>query len=121
MVRFKLRNMTCKACSLKRARHYEAILQVRGELTNEVLSRITKNLEGLAKEASARDPNDFIADVEDQKGGLDFHVSTLSLARKMASHLKSKFGASLSESAKLIGQTRDGRKKYRVSISAKIE
>jgi len=120
IVKFKLSRIACKTCSLKSAKHFEAILQVRGEISEEVIARIMNKLENLAAETGAREPGDFIAEVEDQKGGVDLHLSTLSLARKMAALLKSKFGASLSESAKLIGQTRDGRKKYRVSILAKI-
>ncbi len=120
MVRFKLKKITCKLCSLKRARHYEAILQVRGQLPEDIFYQILKNLEVLAESVSCKEPNHFIAEVEEQKGGLDFHVSTLSLARKMAAALKSRHDVTVSESSKLIGQTRDGKRKYRVSILARI-
>ncbi len=39
----------------------------------------------------------------------------------MAALLKDKFKADIVESAKLIGQTQDGRKKYRVSILARLK
>lgn len=121
MVKLNLNYGTCEVCSLKRAKHHEAILQLRGELSRDSLSRLKKAVNSVAANASARDPMDFIADVKEQHGGLDIYVSSLSLAKKMAAMLKSKFRASLSESAKLVGQTRDGRKKYRVSILAKFE
>jgi len=105
---------------LKRAKHHEAILQLRGELSREMLSNLRKVLEAIAEQATKKEPKDFIADVKLLHGGLDIYVSSMSLAKKMAAMLKAKFGASISESTKLIGQTHDGRKKYRVSILAKF-
>jgi NMD protein affecting ribosome stability and mRNA decay len=119
-VRIKLKTEVCRACSLKRAKHHEAILQVRGKISKEALSKLMVTLNDLAEEAGAKDPSDFIADVKRQKEGLDYYVSSLSLARKMASLLKVEFGATISESAKLVGQTRNGRKKYRVSMLARL-
>ncbi len=119
-VSFTIKYSTCEACGLKRARHHDAILQVRGKLSKDESSRVRKALESIATEASAREPKDFIADVKVQRWGLDMYLSSLSLARKMASLLRDEFGADISESAKLIGQTQDCRKKYRVSILARI-
>lgn len=119
-VKLNLTHKTCEVCSLKRARHHEAILQVRGGLTDERLSKLREALEGLASEAGKRERRDFIADIKELRGGLDFYVSSVGLARQMASLLKGEFGAELKESAKLVGQTRDGRKKYRFSILARL-
>jgi NMD protein affecting ribosome stability and mRNA decay len=119
-IKFSLNRGTCDVCSLKSARHYEAILQVRGKLTRDECSEIRKILQRLAAEVSKRERTAFIANVEDRREGLDFYVNPVSLARQMASMLKLEFGAELRASAKLIGQTRDGRKKFRFSILARL-
>jgi nonsense-mediated mRNA decay protein 3 len=119
-IKFALKRGTCDVCGLKSARHYEAILQVRGKLTMDECSEIRKILQRLAAEVSKRERNTFIANVEERREGLDFYVNPVSFARQMASMLKSEFGAELRESAKLIGQTRDGRKKFRFSILARL-
>lgn len=119
-IKFALKRTTCDVCNLKSARHYEAILQVRGELTREERSEIRKKLQQLAAEAGKRERAAFIAKVEEQREGLDLYVNPASLARQMASMLKSGFRAEIKESAKLVGQTKDGRRKFRFSILAKL-
>jgi len=119
-IKFTLKRSTCDVCSLKSARHYEVILQVRGKLTGEERSEIRKMLQQLAAEAGKRDRAAFIANVEERREGLDLYVNPASLARQMVSMLKSRFGAEIKESAKLVGQTRDGRQKFRFSILARL-
>lgn len=120
-IKLNLNYKTCDICSLKRARHHEAILQVRGELSRDELFKIREALEDLATEAGRDERADFIARVREQHEGLDFHISSMRLARQMSSLLRDQFKASLNESAKLVGQARDGRKKYRVTILARLE
>ena len=119
-VKFALKRSTCDVCGLKSARHYEAILQVRGKLTREKRSEIRKMLQQLAAEVGKRERAAFIAKVEEQREGLDLYVNPASLARQMASMLKSAFRAEIKESAKLVGQTKDGRQKFRYSILARF-
>ncbi|MDI6642959.1 MAG: 60S ribosomal export protein NMD3 [Candidatus Hodarchaeaceae archaeon] len=120
-IKLSVNYRTCKTCSLKRAGYHEAILQVRGELSRDDLPKIRRALESLASEAGAREERDFIAEVKKQRGGLDFYVSSVQLARQMSSLLRDRFGASVSESAKLIGQTRDGRQRFKVTILARLK
>lgn len=119
-IRFELKRRTCDVCGLKSGRKHEAVLQVRGELTGEKRSEVRVTLERIATEARRRERAAFISKVEERLEGLDFYVNPASLARRMARVLKSKFGAGVKESRKLVGQTRDGRKKYRLTISARI-
>ncbi len=120
-LKLDLKYSTCDVCSLKSAKHHDAILQLRGASSRELLVRAQRAVESVAARAGKQEPRDFIADVEEKHGGLDFYVSSVSLAKKMAALLKDKFRAEIVESAKLIGQTQDGRKKYRVSILARLE
>lgn len=119
-IKFNLVRKTCELCNLKLARFHEAILQVRGELSRDQLSRIRRTLEDLASEAGARERGDFIAEVQERREGLDLYVSSVGLARQMASLLRDEFGARVSESAKLVGQTKDGRQRFKVTIIARL-
>lgn len=119
-IKIAVRWTTCKVCALKRAGHHEAILQVRGGIPREGLAGLRRELVALAKKAGEQSPTMFIAKIEEHRGGLDFYVSSISLARRMAALMKEKFGAKISESAKLIGVERGGRRKFRVSLLARI-
>jgi nonsense-mediated mRNA decay protein 3 len=119
-VKFELKRTTCDVCRLKSAHHYEAILQVRGELVGKKRSGVRSALERLADEEGKRERKAFISSIEERKEGIDFYVNPVALARRMAALLKSEFGARVEESAKLIGQTRDGRRKFKFSILAKL-
>lgn len=119
-IRLTLNHVTCDACSLKSARHYEAVLQVRGELTKGKRSEVRGMLEHLAVDAGEHERRAFISSIEERREGLDIYVNPVSLARRMAALLKSEFGAKLKESTKLVGRTKDGHPRYRISILARL-
>ena len=119
-IRFTLKWKTCDVCSLKSARHYEAVLQVRGELTKAKRSEVRMALEHLAADAGAHERKAFISSIEERREGLDIYINPASLARQMAALLKEKFGAELEESTKLVGRTKDARQRYRISILARL-
>ena len=95
----------------------ELELWVEPKLAERVINVRAKRL---AMNASKRERNAFIAKVEEQREGFDLYVNPVNLARQMASMLKLEFGAKIKESAKLIGQTRDGRRKFRFSILVRL-
>jgi len=112
---------TCDVCGLVSAGHHEAIVQVRGkDMSAEARREIKLMLERCAAEARKQDRAAFIAKIDEKRGGLDLYVNPAGLARRMASLLKSKFGAEVSESAKLIGMDRGGRRKFRISMLARL-
>jgi nonsense-mediated mRNA decay protein 3 len=119
-IKLSLKRVMCDVCRLRSARHYEAVLQVRGRLTGERRSEIRSALERLVNEESQREREAFISNVEEMREGLDFYVNPAGLARRMAALLRSGFGAKVRESAKLIGQTKEGRKRFRLSILARL-
>jgi len=112
---------TCDVCSLISAGHHEAIVQVRGEdMPAEARREIKLMLERCAAEARKQDRAAFIAKTEEKTEGIDLYVNPVGLARRMASLLKSKFGAEVSESAKLIGMDRGGRRKFKISVLVRL-
>lgn len=119
-LKLNLKYTTCEACNLKRAKHHEAILQLRDFPSSERRLQVQTEVEKLAAQLGKDDSMNFIAEFKEQHGGLDYYLSSVGLGRKIAALLKERFGATVVESAKLIGRTRDGRKKYRVSILARF-
>jgi NMD protein affecting ribosome stability and mRNA decay len=113
---------TCAVCSLVRAGHYEAILQVRGEkkMPAEKLEKIRRALMSHADKVMKGDRKIFISKVEEKPEGLDFYLSSIGLGRSMAEILKNNFHAKVIETAKLIGQDRGGKRKFRVSVLARL-
>jgi NMD protein affecting ribosome stability and mRNA decay len=104
---------TCQICSLKRSGYHEAIVQIRGTIDKHELSKLGKKLESLATKT------EFVTDVKMVKGGMDLYVGSLTLGRRMAQVLR-KSGAAVGESSKLVGQSKNGRRKYRVTILARF-
>lgn len=113
---------TCDVCGLRSAGYHEAILQVRSkvEIPARTLRDIKSMLEGYTTGARERNRAAFIAKIEEKPRGLDLYLSSTTLARRMASLLKTKFGAEIGETAKLIGRDRDGRGKFKVSVLARL-
>ncbi len=121
-VRIRLKWGTCDVCSLKSAGYYEAIVQVRGEekIPAEKLTEIKRLLEDCVAEVHGRDRAAFIAKVDEKPEGPDFYVNPASLARHMGELLKSKFGAKLTETSKLIGVNQTGRRKFRITVLVRL-
>ena len=120
-VRVKLMQGKCDVCNLKSVGHYDAILQVRGEeLAPKRLDKLRGTLEACAAEESKRDRKAFVSKVERRPSGLDLYVTPASLARKMAALLKVEFGARVSETSKLVGIDRRGKRRFRASVLARV-
>ncbi|MEM2889804.1 MAG: 60S ribosomal export protein NMD3 [Candidatus Hadarchaeum sp.] len=119
-LKLNLKYTTCDVCRLKRSKHHEAILQLRDFPSSEKRIQIQRQVEKLVAQLGKGEPMNFIADFKEQHGGLDYYLSSVGLGRRIAAMLKERFGATVIESAKLIGRTKDGRKKYHVSILARF-
>lgn len=121
-VKVKLEETICEVCDKLAAGYYEAILQVRGEekLSDERISEIFRSLEGQFGTNKGRSRDEFVSKVKRKHGGLDLYASSAKLARDMARFLKREYGAEMSESAELVGQTEDGEENYRVTVLARL-
>lgn len=117
-VRLRVEKQLCPACHRRASGAPMAIVQVRGYggrlgeegrvAVEEALSRLEEGL------------REAIISVEDVREGLDIKMLDQQAARVLASKLRSSLAASVKESHKLIGQRRDGRRLYRMTLSVRL-
>lgn len=118
----KLVEETCEVCGRMLSGYYEALLQVRseGDIPEKKLSNVFQALREEALKVQNRSRDQFVSKVKKKHGGIDFYTSSAKLARRLARFLKKEYGAEMSESAELVGQTSDGQEKYRVTVVARL-
>ncbi len=121
-VRVKISGTTCETCNRINGGYYEAVLQVRGEkeIPKEKLEEILVKLGEQAVRTHKDDRRQFIANMEMRREGVDIKTSSVALAKQMANTLKLEYGAETRESAKLFGQDKSGKRRYRVSVLARL-
>ena len=107
----------CGACRLRRSGRYEAIVQVRGKIDAEAMERIRRMVEETVEGAGS---SAFVSKVVEHREGPDFYVHPSGVARRIANRIRSAFGGEIKESAKLVGQTSDGRRRYRSTFMVRI-
>lgn len=118
--KIKIKETTCEICQKKESGYYEAILQIRGQ--NQIPeNKITKIYHKLREKFSKnQNRQEFVTKIKEKHGGIDLYTSSAKLAKNLAQLLKKEYGAKIDESAKLIGQTKEGKEKYRVTVIARL-
>lgn len=113
---------TCEICRKKKTGYYEAILQVRGEqeIPENKLKEIYRDLQEEFMKMYERDREEFVSRVKRKHGGINLYLSSSKLVEDLARFLSKEYGAQTNQSAELIGQTDDGKEKYRVTIVARL-
>jgi nonsense-mediated mRNA decay protein 3 len=116
-------NAVCDTCSMMSGGYHELILQIRAEdrmvtkkEEQEILSLITERT--IAE--YGKDTKAFVTSIDSNRFGLDILIGSEHLGRKIADELESVFLASRKENYKLIGQERNGKKKYRLTIVLRL-
>ncbi len=120
----RVRPGCCTSCSRQSGDYYEAIIQLRVEglaaRDAEVeLAEENATVLRMTEEYSGFDDKAFITKQSLVKGGVDYYVGSLAMARAIASKIRSYTGASVNESPSLVGQ-KDGVDMYRNSILVKL-
>lgn len=121
-IRVKFADTTCEICKKRKSGYYEAVLQVRGEeeLPEGKLSEIFQSLRSEFMKLYGKDRGEFVSQIKRKHGGINLYLSSSKSAEDLARFLKNGYGANMEKSAELIGQTDDGREKYRVTIVSRI-
>lgn len=102
---------TCETCSAKHGEHYEVIIQLRATSENDV-NRVLSIISELESD------RDFLVRSIPVRNGLDLYLSSFRLGKRVISLLKRR-GFSVEGSKKLIGQTKDGQRRYRFTYLIK--
>jgi nonsense-mediated mRNA decay protein 3 len=108
-VRFK-KNM-CQACSRVRGSYYEAILQLRGRMEPDFADTVSGLIESHRKT--------IISKTLFVRGGVDFYISNMNIAKQVAHELAEDYGSEYGESAKLYGM-KEGKKVYRLTYLVRM-
>jgi len=106
--------IVCPNCFKRFGGYSEAILQLRGNITNEILNFVDDQI-----------VSDFLKNkkifyrIKEVKGGFDLYINNKSLARKIAIILKNKYKAEVKKSFKLVTR-KQGRDIYKNIILIRI-
>lgn len=116
-----LKYEVCEVCSRKHGNYFEAILQIRRErtLSEDQLLELRERVVGQVEREKEKDWHSFVTRVEEKHGGLDFYLSSASLAQKIATQLMGSFGGELKTSSSLVGR-REGRNLYRSTYCLRL-
>jgi nonsense-mediated mRNA decay protein 3 len=114
---------TCDTCGMMSGGYHEAIIQIRAD-ERPVSESEQEDIADIATELTiseyGRDERAFIIEIDDTKFGLDFYIGSEHLARRIADEIEVRYLAERKENYKLIGQEKDGREKFRITILLRL-
>lgn len=122
-VEVRVKRSSCTECSRSFGGYFEAVLQVRGADPD-----VYKRLEGMLLEIVDKELNSykgehrtgaFVSKAETVRGGHDFYVGGLEVARLLAQTLVKRTGAEYQESTSLVGR-RQGQDLYRFTLLVRL-
>ncbi len=105
----------CKKCSRVHGGYFEAILQLRGKINQNMLGDLMEK----AGRRTFKDKSDFVSNVEEIHGGYDIYVSSLKMVRGILEDLKKDFNVEENWSREIVGRS-DGEEVYRTVVSARV-
>lgn len=110
IIPLKLKKILCPQCIKKSTGYYEAILQLRGNVTDNIIDFIDNQ---------AVIQNEFYR-LERVKNGLDFYIVNKSFANRTAELIKKRFKATIKKSFKVVTR-KEGKNIYRNIILVSIQ
>ncbi len=117
-VRISLVKQICPTCFRKAAGSFSAVIQIRGwdnRLPHHLREEVLKILNSLP--ASIQES---IVEVNEVREGIDLKLLDQSIARTIASKLRSIFAAKITESHKVVGRRSDGKRLSRLTLSVRL-
>lgn len=121
--RVRIKRGACDDCSREQGGYYEAILQIRGHdrdiLATELEPIDRRVWSTLGRFRQEHRPGAFITKSEAVRGGIDYYVGSLDVARALSQFTINRYGAEHQETRKLIGR-QEGRDVYRSTISVRL-
>ncbi len=118
----RIKGGICSRCSKIVGNYYESIIQVRGrgrKLSDRQKEHYLEEIDRRVETAKEENREMFVSKVEDVPGGLDFYLSSISLAKAISKDLADRAGAEVKESSTLVTQ-KEGRDVYRVTYLVRL-
>lgn len=104
--------VVCKICNMKFSGYFNAILQLRGNIN---IDRVSKEIERKVDELKKSDKMAFVSRTVKKRGSIDYHFGSKSVADNVARFLKSRYNAKTKITRTLYGM-KEGKKVYRDTI-----
>jgi len=119
-----VQSSTCTRCGRRTGGYYESVVQLRSEerkLDEEHRKEAVAIADRcLASFEAAGDHDSFLSKAKDVQGGADLYLGTVHAGRAIAKALSQELGATLKETATLVGRGADGVDIYRVTLLARL-
>jgi nonsense-mediated mRNA decay protein 3 len=113
----------CNECYCLSSGKYDALIQIRGEgrdLDEDDRRLVEKSIEKSYSYTESRGRSD-ISEIKENEGGIDIKFMTLNVARSFVREFSGASGASVTESAKIVGiDRRTGGQHFKTTIAIKI-
>lgn len=113
-VTIHMKKIVCPACTRRAGGYYEAVLQLRGAVSDDVLDFIAAQI---AKQAETDERAFYTA--KELKEGIDLRLGSKKAAEKIAKQLEQKYRAKLTRSFELVTK-RDGKEICRTVIAVRL-
>ncbi len=113
----RIENQECKTCSQFHGGFFKVKLQLRGDTAD--LDQISNRIADKAAEVTNEGRKHFLANIEKNKHGYDFYLSTEKIAGEILNMLKARHNPEVKRSYELVGEE-DGQELYRNIISVRI-
>ncbi len=113
-VRFKQEQ--CEECSRFQGGFYKVKLQLRGDRD---LEKVANAIADKAASLTDEDRKNFLSNIQKNKHGYDFFISTEDMAKEILDMMRSRYDPEIKRSYELIGEE-DGQEVYRNVISVRL-
>jgi len=113
----------CDTCSNIKNQVYKSTLQLRADrrkLTQKEEDMVVNIIQTIVREATREAHESYLLQIKEVRGGLDFFFSDRYIATLAAQAVLHKLGGSFKETFKLVGEEKDGTKKYKNTIVIRL-
>ncbi len=115
IVKLRVDKRPCPKCLRKSGKDYDATIQIRseGKLTSE-------DMDAVGEVLMKYDIGDELVEVIERREGVDLLIDSKEFARRVSKALYHRLGAKIINSQSVVGQTRSGKLRTRLTISVRL-
>jgi len=122
-ITIRIKRAVCDVCSRQSGGYYEAIIQIRPDITKlseEEIDNLGATVRNLVEQMRNNGNRSlFITDEGEQHGGLDFFLSDKSAAQSIVKKIQEQYGGEIKQSSKNVGM-KDSKQIYRMTYLIRL-